>query len=153
MVYNKLNTINYYYAVILLPIKPKYALAIKDLKKKVEFRKIRFKNELIKSCLVYASHPLKRIIGYFEFTTITEGHPREIWEKYSKLGGITKKDFFSYYKGSKRAYAIKIDKFVPFIEPINPFQKIDNFKVPQSFKYLSEDKLNTLLFDTEYVNS
>ena len=131
--------------MIFLPIKPKYALAIKELKKQVEFRKVKFKNESFKSCLVYASYPLKRIIGYFEFKTIDEGHPSEIWEKYGKVGCIAREDYNEYYKDSKLAYAIKIDSFLAFDEPIDPFAKIDNFNIPQSYKYLSEDELIALL--------
>jgi predicted transcriptional regulator len=48
--------------MILLPIKPKFAFSIESENKKVEFRKLNFKNRRSDICIVYASSPYKKII-------------------------------------------------------------------------------------------
>ncbi|HET6989695.1 MAG TPA: ASCH domain-containing protein, partial [Bacteroidia bacterium] len=54
---------------VLLSIKPKYAKAIIDGKKKVEFRKLPFKLNVNK-VYIYSSAPEQKIIGYFTFDDI-----------------------------------------------------------------------------------
>ena len=124
--------------MIFLPIKPEYALAIQEGRKKVEFRKIAFKRKDVGRCIVYVSSPYKRVIGYFEFDKIDEGSPREIWEKYKEVAGVCKEDYEEYYRRSEKAFAIIINKFVLLEEPISPQEKIENFRIPQSFCYLED---------------
>ncbi len=131
--------------MIFLPVKPKYALAIHSKRKVVEFRKVKFKNEDTRYCLLYASTPIKRIIGYFELDYQEENTPDFIWMKYKKLGSISEEDFFSYFKNSKKAIAIVIKNYFPLQKEINPKDKIKNFVVPQSFRYLSRKELNDLI--------
>lgn len=130
--------------MIFLPIRPKYAIAIKNRNKKVEFRKSKFKNLKTDYCIVYASSPLKKIIGYFRFKEIDEGKPSNIWKKYNKLGAIDEKDFYEYFRDRDKAYAIRIEEFFP-TETINPKKKIEGFIVPQSFRYLSTEEAELLL--------
>lgn len=132
--------------MIFLPIKPKYALAIKDRKKKVEFRKVPFRNIKKKYCIVYASSPYKKVVGYFRFKKIEEGTPRAIWNKYKEVGVIEKDNFDRYFKNKDRAYAIEINKFFP-VREINPLEKIEGFKIPQSFSYLSLEEVQLILQD------
>jgi len=130
--------------MIFLPIRPKYAIAIKKRNKKVEFRKYKFRNPKTDYCIVYASSPLRQIIGYFRFKEIDEGKPSNIWKKYNKLGAIDEKDFYKYFKNRNKAYAIKIEEFFP-TEAIDPKQKIKGFSIPQSFRYLSTEETEFLL--------
>ena len=51
--------------VILLPIFPKYAQAIFEGTKKVEFRKLNIP-QTISHVVVYSTAPTQKIIGYFE---------------------------------------------------------------------------------------
>ena len=48
--------------MILLPIKPEYAFAIQRNEKKVEFRKMNFRNLNSDICIVYARNNYKKII-------------------------------------------------------------------------------------------
>ncbi|MFA7685911.1 MAG: hypothetical protein WCX95_03885 [Candidatus Gracilibacteria bacterium] len=131
--------------MIFLPIKPQYAFAIRDNEKLVEFRKRPFRNKDSKYCVVYVTSPHKKIIGYFSISRVNEGSPKEIWKKFNKVGGIKKTDYYEYFKGSVMAYAIEIEEFYPLKEPVDPFEKIEGFNIPQSFRYLSGKEINTLL--------
>ena len=58
----------------ILSIKPIYANQILAGTKKVEFRKRKFKEE-VRKVYIYASVPVKQIVGYFTFSTIDEDTP------------------------------------------------------------------------------
>lgn len=59
-----------------------------------------------------------------------------MWYSFKHSAGIDKKDFFEYFNGKEKGYAIKIKDFVSFDEPIDPYQKNPNFVPPQSYAYL-----------------
>ena len=64
----------------ILSIKPIYAKQILAGTKKVEFRKRSFK-EKVRRVYIYASVPVKQIVGYFTFTEIDEDTPANLWVK------------------------------------------------------------------------
>jgi len=119
----------------LLSIKPEFAKAIFDGKKKFEYRKTIFKKE-IKHIRAYATKPLGKIIGEFEIETILKDTPEIIWEKTKKYSGIKKSFYMQYFKGKKVAYAIKIKNINKFKKLLCPYREYDNFTAPQSFKYV-----------------
>ena len=45
-----------------------------------------------------SSYPVKKIVGYFEVDEIIHKSPEELWNSYSEVSGISKKDFFEYFK-------------------------------------------------------
>jgi predicted transcriptional regulator len=119
----------------ILSIKPIYAKQILAGTKKVEFRKRSFK-EKVRRVYIYASVPVKQIVGYFTFTEIDEDTPANLWEKYKDVGGIAKEDFFSYYANSERGCAFVIKTVTSFKQGKNPNDFIDDFVPPQSYVYL-----------------
>lgn len=130
--------------MIFLPIKPEYAFAIHNREKKVEFRKVKIKRRTEKYCIVYASSPVKKIIGYFEIEKIEENSPAKIWNEYSDRGAISSEAFNAYYKGNSTAVVFKIKKYVPLKEPVDPRDKISSFSIPQSFCYLEKAQVKQL---------
>lgn len=122
---------------VLLSIKPKYVNSIIEGNKKYEFRKQIFtKKTAVKLIFIYASAPVKKIIGFFTIDKIIEDHPNKLWQNLSQSSGMDKEDFFDYFKDRDLGYAIKIKKFHPFLEPLDPTKIIQNFKPPQSFYYI-----------------
>lgn len=119
----------------ILSIKPIYAKQILAGTKKVEFRKRSFK-EKVRRVYIYASVPVKQIVGYFTFTEIDEDTPANLWEKYKDVGGIAKEDFFSYYANNERGCAFVINTVTSFKQGKNPNDFIDDFVPPQSYVYL-----------------
>ena len=119
----------------ILSIKPIYANQILAGTKKVEFRKRCFK-EKVRRVYIYASVPVKQIVGYFTFTEIDEDTPANLWEKYKDVGGITKEDFFSYYANSDQGCAFVIKSVTHFKQAKSPNDFIDDFVPPQSYIYL-----------------
>lgn len=119
----------------ILSIKPIYANQILAGTKKVEFRKRKFK-ENVRRVYIYASVPVKRIVGYFTFSTIDEDTPAGLWEKYKNVGGIAEGDFFDYYANNDLGCALVIKSVKPFKQGKNPNDFIDDFVPPQSYVYL-----------------
>ncbi len=120
---------------VLLSVKPKYAEKILEGEKKYEFRRAIFKNQNIEKVYIYSSSPVSKIVAAFEIEKILKDSPEKIWTLCQKYAGISKKDFFNYFKNSNAAYAIEMENIEVFKKPIDPFNEFKNFKPPQSFYY------------------
>jgi len=124
----------------ILSIKPIYANAILKGVKTVEFRKRVFKKNVDK-IVIYSSSPTKMIVGYFTFSNIVEDTPENLWKTFQKVGGISKDDFFEYYKETEKGFGIVIKELVKFEVEKDPIEFIENFTAPQSYVYLEREKL------------
>ena len=107
--------------------------------KKFEFRKSIFKKRDISKAFIYSSSPVKKIVASFEIAIIIEASPQELWDKCHKYGGISKQDFFEYFKNSDVGYAIEISNLEKFSETIDPYTLKKDFTAPQSYCYLPLD--------------
>lgn len=122
---------------VLLSIKPEFVKNMQQGDKKFEFRKTIFRESDVTSVVVYATKPLGKVVGEFEIQNILEGTPDAIWEKTKEFSGISKKFFKNYFAGKNSAYAIQLDKFIEYKEPVNLQDFAPQIKnPPQSFCYL-----------------
>lgn len=129
---------------ILLSIKPKYVQSIISGVKKVEFRKQSLNLDKIKKVFIYSSSPEKKLSAYFTVKKIHKYPKLELWQKFKGCGGISSNEFFKYYENKEFGYAIEIDKIIHFRSPIDPYLMFDSFTPPQSFQYLSENKVKEI---------
>ena len=103
------------------------------------------KRMLIKFSFTQHTLSKKKIVGYFEVNEIICESPQELWNSFSEVSGISKKDFFKYYANSNEGFAIKIDNLHIFDEFIDMNEYAD-FRAPQSFCYVeNNDCLKELL--------
>jgi len=121
---------------VLLSIKPKYVKSIIEGEKRYEFRKAIFRNRSIHRVFIYSSAPVKRIVARFEISTILEDHPTAIWERVRDQAGIDEMEFFTYFAGRERGYAIGIGNLQEFDTPVNPREGNPGFVAPQSYCYV-----------------
>jgi predicted transcriptional regulator len=121
---------------VLLSIKPKYVKSILDGEKRYEFRKTIFKNREINRIYIYSSSPVKKIVGTFEIGGILEGQPVDLWDTVKEFAGIDNRDFFAYFEGKSRAFAIEIQNLQEFHDPIDPYETMPGFVPPQSYCYM-----------------
>jgi predicted transcriptional regulator len=120
----------------LLSIHPRFASAILDGTKSVEFRKRSFSRS-VDYLLLYATAPVKRVVGCFGVAGIERAIPAVIWERHGARGGITREEFIRYYGDSTTAIAIAVRYAVPFTEPLPLACVLGSGKsAPQSFVYL-----------------
>jgi len=125
---------------VLISIKPKYIEKIKEGIKTFELRKKIFKNyDKVNTIYIYSTSPIKKIVGKFNIEEIIEDHPDHIWQNYKDHLGIDKKDYFNYFKGKEKGFAIKIRNLNFFRNPIDPKKIFPNFIPPQSYCFLRDE--------------
>ena len=120
---------------VLLSIKPQYVELIFKGIKKYEFRKSIFKQK-VKRAYIYATSPVKRIVGTFTILKVITGHPSELWRKYWQYAGIDEEEFFRYFGSCKKGFCIEIGEPQMFKQPLDPHEIIPDFVPPQSYRYL-----------------
>lgn len=122
---------------VLLSIKPEFVHQIMNGNKLFEYRKRVFRKE-VESVIIYSTMPEGKLVGEFTIDTIIEETPQVLWKKTSKYSGISKEYFMEYFNGRDKAYALKIKKFTPYLEPVDPKETFENFVAPQSYKYIDD---------------
>jgi predicted transcriptional regulator len=121
---------------ILLSIKPGFANKIFSGEKKYEYRRTMFKDKNVKFVVVYASSPVKKVIGEFEIEGIISDEPNKVWKQTHKESGISK-IYFDQYTGNKETvHAIKIGKTTKYKKQLSLSEDFDISFAPQSFVYL-----------------
>lgn len=128
--------------VALMAIQPEYAERIFAGEKHVEFRRTRFRSGL-RYVVVYASAPIKAVIGYFCVDGIDSGSPDEIWERFGEVAGIDEEKFRTYFAEADTAIAIRIGEVTALQQPL-PIGWFRAKSPPQSFLYLSDAVLEVL---------
>ena len=146
---------------ILLAIEPRHAWKILSGKKRYEFRTIVPKVD-VKTVYMYASAPVKRIVGTFEASGMFRlWTPAELWEITCKGAGISYEEYRAYF-GERLANAYEIANPVRFAEPINPRVNPYNhyrqplwpdWYAPQNFVYLSAEQVECILQAEEKLTS
>ena len=120
---------------ILVSIRPRWAEAIMDGRKTVEYRRnIPMKTRLqIGKMWIYATKPTGMVLGIADV---------EVWtgmfndERCAKAGCLTVEELREYFKGAEYAFAIKILKVTPFKKP-KTLAEIGVRRAPQSWMYLN----------------
>lgn len=121
---------------LLLPIRPEFVKKILSGTKRFEFRKTKFKRK-VDTIVIYASSPVKKIVGEFELLGIISGTPDDVWMKCKMFAGVDKVLFDGYFQKSDVAYALEIGKVVRYDKPRNLWETY-GIRPPQSFCYLSD---------------
>ncbi|MBI5585828.1 MAG: ASCH domain-containing protein [Deltaproteobacteria bacterium] len=120
---------------VLLSIKPEFALKIFEGTKRYEYRRSIFKRGGVRKIVVYASDPIKKIVGEFEIGGILHEEPQSLWDKTKIHAGISKDRFFEYFRDKPKGYAIEVKAIQIYDMPVT----LRHFLIaspPQSFRYL-----------------
>ena len=118
---------------IIISINPKYVREIIDGSKRYEYRTKEAKKD-IDRLIIYATSPIKKVIGEAEILDVLALSPDDLWEETKEFSGITKDFFDNYFKNRKIAYAYKLGKIKVYDEP----KELSEFglkSAPQSFAY------------------
>ena len=126
---------------VLLSIYPKYASEILDGTKRYEFRRV-VPARPVERVFLYVTAPVSKIVGYFHLGSIIHESPTYMWDWCVPSGTITKDEFFTYFVGKEKGYALEIFLSYEFRSPI----EVPGEKVPQNFRYISnQEELGTVL--------
>ena len=63
--------------------------------------------------------------------------PAGAWRRYHERGAIERRAFNAYYAGAKKAVCLEIGEAKRVDPPVDPHQIIEDFRAPQSFRYLA----------------
>jgi predicted transcriptional regulator len=126
---------------LLMSIIPMVGRRIMSGKKKYEYRRSIFRKP-VNRVYLYLSSPERKIVGYFKYRGYMEGTIREIWEATKEVSAATEAGYLEYFQNTNRAFAIRIDEFINFAEPLDPRKMPSptpgsgSFLPPQSFYYV-----------------
>lgn len=122
---------------LLLSIKPVYATKILLGEKKFEYRKHLPKEE-IDTIIIYATAPIKKVLGEVKVMGIISMRPSPLWEKTKSNAGISREGFRKYFKGCSKAFAYQLGEVVKY----NPEKDLKDYgfdQPPQSFRYIKNE--------------
>lgn len=132
---------------LFIAVKPEYANKLISGKKDIELRKMRPHVKQGDYVIIYASAPVKAVLGFGKIKQIIECNPESMWERYSNRLGINKQSYFSYYNGYHKAIGIEFD-MIKSVSPIRleDLRKVDpNFQPPQIYRYVTNEDIVTVL--------
>ena len=122
---------------VLMPIYPIYIEEIFNGIKKYEFRRKIFKNKDVDTVVMYATVPVKKIVGEFKIKNIICDTPENLWKLHHKIDEESHKNFLNYLKDLEKAYAIEITDIKKYPNPLEIQELFPNLKkIPQSFMYI-----------------
>ena len=113
---------------------PYFTVESLDGEKKYEFRKAECSRKIDK-ILLYATVPVKKVIGEAEVDTVLIDCPERIWEMTRHAAGIDREQFEQYYSGSRRAVAYVLKYAVRYPHPAE-LVEYGIKRAPQSFVYV-----------------
>jgi predicted transcriptional regulator len=120
---------------VILSIKPEFAEKIFNGTKKFEFRRRIYKNEKVKSVIVYASAPISMVIGEFAIETVHFDDLNSLWDSTSEFAGISEAFYREYFSGKNFGYAIEVKEVKKYREPVG-IRESYGIAPPQSFAYV-----------------
>ena len=133
--------------LLIISVKPEYAIKILKGEKTIELRKCApkkvGKNGYI---LIYVTAPVKELWGIYKIENIIKENPNTLWENFGEKTGITKLEFNNYYKENKSAFGIQLKEvrnlFKHSIKLDNLKNLIPGFMPPQTYRYIDTDLIN-----------
>ena len=138
----------------LMSIKPAYSDRILAREKSFELRRTPVKMEEGDLVIVYASAPVKAVVGAFRVAGVKRDAPERLWAEHSADFGIEEEDYRDYFAGASLCHAIEVADVVA-VEPV-PLEllreRIDGFQPPQSYQWWRGDPDELLGPGCERVN-
>lgn len=121
---------------VLMSIRPQYARAILAGAKRAEFR-TRFAAAAPADVVVYATSPVRAVVGRFTVERVDRASPERLWEIHGRHGGIEKDDYEAYFAGRiGHACALVVADPRPYRAPF-PLAALGLARPPQSWMYLA----------------
>jgi predicted transcriptional regulator len=122
---------------LLISIKPQFINKILDGTKSIEIRRKFHKNWIGHSVVLYATSPVKSIVGEAKISDVDVDDPKTIWTKYNESIGCSKEDFFKYTDSLEKAYAVKLSNVTTYDTKVKLDQMKEmvgkNLHPPQSY--------------------
>ena len=130
---------------MLLSVRPRFARAILAGEKTTEIRRSRPNLVPGSQVYVYATAPIKALLGLFRVDDLITESVSRLWDIAKTSAALSRREFDDYLQGLSKGHAISIAETSSLVQPI-PLEDIrviwPGFHPPQSFRYLvSSDPL------------
>ena len=134
--------------MIVLSLKPRFAEAILAGTKTVELRRTTPKIEVPTRALLYATTPVRALLGTCVVTSVTSAPLSNLWREFGSRANLPYHEFKQYFKGVEVGAALALAQQRPFTRRV-PLQdlrtKPRGFRPPQSFSYVDSETGDRLL--------
>ncbi len=134
--------------MIVLSLKPRFAEAILAGTKTVELRRTTPKIEVPMRTLLYASTPVRALLGTCIITSVTSANLADLWREFGSRAGLPHPEFKSYFDGVEVGTALTLAQQQPLTRRV-PLQDLRaepiGFRPPQSFAYVDAQTGDRLL--------
>jgi predicted transcriptional regulator len=121
---------------VLLSLKPKFAEAILAGEKTFEFRRALFRRQEIRTVVLYASSPTRKVVGEFTIDGVLSLGLDALWGATQKGGAIERGYFDQYFQGRITGHALKVKTARRYRSPLCLRADFGIHHPPQSFCYL-----------------
>lgn len=133
---------------VLLAVKPRFAEAILDGTKTVEFRRRRAHAQSGSIGLLYASSPRRSLVGAIRLGAVESWAPSTIWRKWGGRSGLSKPEFTRHFADAPIVTAIEICAAVAFTQAVDLSElraRSSGFLVPQSYRFITDAESKAVL--------
>lgn len=134
--------------MIVLSLKPRFAEAILAGTKTVELRRTTPKIEVPTRALLYASTPVRALLGSCIITSVISADLKALWREYGSRAELSQHEFKQYFEGVEVGTALTLDEQQPLSKSV-PLQDLRarprGFRPPQSFSYVDSKTGDRLL--------
>ena len=134
--------------VVLLSVRPRFAEALLDGSKTVEIRRRRARIADGATCLVYASSPVRALLGAVSVETVDTAPADVLWSRWGDRTALRRDEYDQYLAGGARPCAIVISRAISFPIPLGLSElrrRHSPFVTPQSYRFLADSELGSLL--------
>ena len=134
--------------MMILSLRPRFADAILSGVKTVELRRTEPKIRVPTLALIYASTPVRALLGTCVVTSVESDHLAALWQVHGAGSGLDHEEFLNYFEGVQAGSALSLASPRRFSRPI-PLVELRSrpkgFRPPQSFSYVDTETGNRLL--------
>ncbi|WP_341935402.1 hypothetical protein MRBLWO14_001054 [Microbacterium sp. LWO14-1.2] len=131
---------------VLLSVKPQFARRLLSGHKTAEVRR-RFPTLAHGTAVyLYASSPLRAIIGVLHIEAVRTGAPEVLWPRYGDQLDITEEYFLEYLgdRGTASVVELRVDERWDRPVSLESMREFAALEPPQSYRYLSADQQDIL---------
>lgn len=123
---------------VLLSLKPRFAEAILAGEKTFEFRRALFRRRDVRTVVLYASSPVRKVVGEFVLDEVLTLELDALWGATYQGGGIDRGYFDQYFEGRTTGHALKVRHAHRYCAPLCLHDDLGISHAPQSFRYLEQ---------------
>ena len=125
--------------MVVLSLKPRFSEAILAGIKTVELRRTEPKIVVPTRALLYASTPVRALVGTCIIDSIRSADLATLWDEYGSRSDLRHSEFLQYFQGVGSGTALALTRPRAFGQPIalkDLRAKPKGFRPPQSFAYI-----------------